>query len=52
MSKFSNQIFYSFMHHRFEKKRGPTADFEYNICGYVSVYHYYAYPSNMRPRIR
>lgn len=35
----------------FEKKRGPTADFEYNICGYVSVYHYYAYPSNMRPRI-
>lgn len=28
------------------------ADPEYSICGYMTVYHYYAYPMNMRPRIR
>ena len=37
---------------RFEKKKGDLADPEYSICGYMTVYHYYAYPMNMRPRIR
>ncbi|XP_065053342.1 histone acetyltransferase type B catalytic subunit-like [Rhopilema esculentum] len=35
----------------FQKQKGPTAGYEYNICGYMTVYHYYAYPTNTRPRI-
>ena len=39
-------------HYRFEKKRAPTGEIQYSICGYLSVYNYYAYPANTRPRIR
>eukprot|EP00794_Sanderia_malayensis_P003757 gene3757-4279_t len=35
----------------FMKTKGHTADYEYRVCGYMTVYHYYAYPSNLRPRI-
>jgi len=35
----------------FEKNKGPTGALQYNSCGYISVYHYYAYPANTRPRI-
>lgn len=35
----------------FEKRKNSMAGFEYRICGYSTVYHYYAYPANMRPRI-
>jgi len=34
----------------FEKKK-TTMGFQHNFVGYMTVYHYYAYPNQFRPRI-
>jgi len=34
----------------FEKKKGAIS-VQYNFVGYMTVYHYYAYPKQFRPRI-
>ncbi|XP_048577478.1 histone acetyltransferase type B catalytic subunit isoform X2 [Nematostella vectensis] len=34
----------------FEKSK-EAGDAQYSIVGYMSVYHYYAYPDKMRPRV-
>jgi len=34
----------------FEKKKGAIS-VQYNFVGYMTVYHYYAYPNQFRPRI-
>ena len=36
---------------RFEKEK-VSGETEYRTVGYMTVYHYYAYPDKIRPRIR